>query len=262
MSDDRQLSQKLAALTEELTFEDGAMKIGVGGSSDAVADVLRVIDTTVLSRDLTIRIGDRTVVLGVGGRRVKVLLDASTDLSPDTALIGKTLQKDEIADIVELGALLSRLTAHSGSLLARRDPATRVMAQTDMGVSVAQMSELWQVDPFAERLTGMAKFLSVLGSASLATAQVAASGQAEGFKGDTVLHKAMNAALDARVRPALASQNSKYSKEQAHRLLSFSGALKEGAVLSSVELEGHHILVATAADSWPKLAAAWAASAP
>lgn len=172
MSDDSDLLRKLAALTAERKFDGGAMDLGPSGGDTALAEVLQVIDNTMLPRHLVFSVGPTSVTLSVSGRRLRALIAVQGDVSAQPDLHSKLLTVAEPASLMAVGDVLRELTAKHGTLYVTRLAAQSVDGASDTGVSVSQLVGAWDVDLTSKPPTHIEQFCLALGADLLAMAVI------------------------------------------------------------------------------------------
>lgn len=256
MIDDIQLSKKLAALSGDDHFENGAMRLGAGGDKMALGLILEAIDNTVLPRKLTFSVDGASVTLAVGGRRLSALLETSGPVAGGEKLIGQLLSQSDTDEISALGQLLGDLVERSGAILLTREGAEGRGGQSDTGVAIATLVELWGVDPFAQDLPRLEKITRSLDGVLLAHSKIE-DDQLADPQGDAAMIKALGAALASDLPATVAAFDEIHQDNSIERCITLEHILPDGALFSFLSIDNDVIVLATVSDSWFRVSRAW-----
>lgn len=255
MSNNRELASKLAALSQQSEIEDGAIQMGDLTGAQMLRAVLEAIDNTMLPRQLVISAGDASAALSVGGRRLRSLIAVTGGLDVPEGLLGKQLTRDDKAELKSVAALLEQL-ATKGRLGVAREAVAQSGGQTDTGVGVTRLVELWGADPYAEPLPIIDGFIAALGDVMLAKKVLLPKGDADAV-GAKALLKALDDGWEQGFKAVTEDHAKLYPASVGARCLTKEGLMKGGELVSYVELDDQALLVVTSADSWGKIASVW-----
>ncbi|MEM7470512.1 MAG: hypothetical protein AAF340_04110 [Pseudomonadota bacterium] len=250
------LESKLIALTEPGQFKAGEMVLGPADAPATKAALLSALDNTILPCLITYSVGSSSVVLKAGGRRLRACVAASNDLNPPADALGKTLSADEGETLAEIGSIVNALLACDGMLTMKREVEPAAMGQSDAGVGVKTLSELWKIDFNAKPPTQFEIFESALGETFIASIETDGT-DLTGSRGDTDTADV----LKRDVLPKLVQLEADLTKVKTQRdlpyLMTLNSALPDGALVSLFVAEETRSLVASAPGSLPAVAGAW-----
>lgn len=254
MTDD--LKRKLEALTETAKHSAGTMVLGPSSAPSTMAALLHSIDNTILPCKIAFAVGASSVTLKAGGRRLRACVSASAELNASSDVMDKTLSSDETAILSEIGNILKNLLAQDGTLTMQRISEPSSMGQSDAGVGVKTLANLWGVDIDAAPPTLFETFETALGDTFIASIETDGTART-GARGDTntadvlereVLPKLMQ--LEADLTPIKTRREIPY-------LMTLNSALPDGALVSLFVGQEAKSLVASAPGSLPAVASAW-----
>ncbi|MCY4335998.1 MAG: hypothetical protein OXC60_15170 [Litoreibacter sp.] len=177
MTDD--LEKKLTALTDPAKFDAGAMVLGPAGTEATSAAMLHAIDNTILPCKIVFSIGASSITLAAGGRRLRSCLEASDDLNAPSDALGTTLSSEEQDALIKTGKLINELLRKDGALLMKRHVESASTGQSDAGVGVKTLAELWGVDLDAAPPTQFEAFETALGDSFIASIETDGTARTE-----------------------------------------------------------------------------------
>lgn len=147
MIDEGSIARKLTKLgSEKPIFRGGARVISNGILPPPLAAILDEIDTTILRRKLTFRVGDSALSFVVAGRRLLTLESATDDLAEANPPVGAALSHDDTAMFEAVAAALTLLVREDRSVLVESAPVADSGGRTDIGIPVDRLAELLEVD--------------------------------------------------------------------------------------------------------------------
>jgi len=253
MSDDPQLSGKIEALTQDETFEGGAMLLGPAGTPETTQAMLRAIDMTMLPRDMVFAVGASFLTLAVSGKRVRHVTAASPDMKAE-GLVGQPVNVDDPDAVQSLATALHALFAVDGVLTVKRQAASAALDVGAVGIGLRGLGKVLGRAPAA--VTGsVSTLMGDLYEVLSGYAQIA-DGVITPVKGDAELAAAFTA-----LGPKWAEVSQGHARLRgtaADSILTLDGVLPGGALAHFVSLKGADVVMATAAGSLPEVALAWA----
>ena len=156
------INRKLASLSSEQRYVDGAQVLSVGSTDTNLAAVLQVIDDTMLPRKLVFAAGEAKVACVAAGRRLTSLVETSGNLQLAPGLQGKILSRDDGAALDHMASLFQSLLKTGQALTVTRSQAKGQDGQSDKGINASGLAQAWGVDLDAEPLSPAMMFLSEL----------------------------------------------------------------------------------------------------
>jgi len=185
--DKKALSQKLAALAAtKTTFQDGARVISDGETTPALQAVLQEIDSTVLERKLTFRIGKSYVTMIAGGRRLQGMTKLSGDFDGALKVMGKIVAHDDAEVMSAVAHVMNQFGERGGQITVESSAADKMGTSTDTGVGAAVLADAWGVDLTNEPPTPLGQFIINCG-ASVNASLVIAQGEIIRAKGEKAI---------------------------------------------------------------------------
>ena len=187
MIDKKALSQKLDALAAANTsFQDGARLISDGENPLPLVAILNEIDTTVLERKLTFRIGKSYVTVVAGGRRLQGMTKLSGDIDGALKVMGKIVSHDDDDVMQAVAHVMSQFGSRSGPVTVESASTDKMGTSTDTGVGLTTLSEAWGVELNLVPPTPLCQFIINCG-ASVNASLVIAQGEIVRAKGDKAI---------------------------------------------------------------------------
>ncbi|MEP4196877.1 MAG: hypothetical protein ABJL99_14715 [Aliishimia sp.] len=256
MSMDPDLRRKLAALTAERSYSDGAMDLGPSGGDVAFAAALQAIDNTMLPRDLIFSVGATGVTLRVSGRRLRALLRVEGDLATPAGVLDQLLTTAQPDTLAAVGDVMRKLTALPGTLTLTRVSAPALGGASDAGVTVSALSDVWAIDLDAKPPTDIERFCLALGTNLRAMAVIKDGAVVTGLGDDSLLSelKSLWAGEVSEFDPTFAAFKPLESKNM---IVSRQGLLPGGELACYVKLHKISILAAISVQSMAEIATAW-----
>jgi hypothetical protein len=254
MSND--LENKLTALAEPGKFRDGAMHLGPSGSSTAMAEIIRAIDNTILPRQVELSVGKSSVVISIGGRRLRSLVEASENLQVPDELVEQTLSADSTDNLQAIGQLLQRLLATDGRLTLRRTAGSTASGQMNSGVSVKALAELWGVDLNGKVPSDLEQFQSLLGSNFIASIEVDGQSSSNPLGNANAL-EGLELVLNEKLEPLEQQLANVHLKDRGRQLFVFEGVLPDAMLLGLAIVDDTKLLIAMSKNSFADITMAW-----
>lgn len=187
MIDKKALLQKLNALAASDTkFENGARLIANGETVSVLQAVLHEIDSTVLGRKLTFRIGKSQVTMVVAGRRLQGMTKLSGDLDGALKVMGKIVSRDDTDVMAAVAHVMAQFGEREGVLTVEAGEADKLGTSTDTGVGVGTLADAWGIDLHTATPTVIGQFIINCG-ASVNASLVIAQGEIIRAKGDKAI---------------------------------------------------------------------------
>jgi len=185
--DKKALTQKLAALAStDTSFEKGARIISDGESTAPLLAILQEIDSTVLERKLTFRVGKSYVTVIAGGRRLQGMTKLSGDLDGALKVMGKIISHDDADIMASVAHVMKQIGDREGRVSVETGAGDKMGTSTDTGVGTAILADAWGVDLNAEPPTPLGQFIINCG-ASVNASLVIAQGEIIRAKGDKAI---------------------------------------------------------------------------
>lgn len=257
MNIDAEMQRVLDALTTERVFVDGAMDLGEAGSELALVEAVKLIDTIVLPRVLEFRVGDTSLSLEVGGRRLRCLVSHEGQLPDLRAVRGHLLSGEQPERIAALGAGLRSLILREGRLLvSRHTPQTGSDGVVDGGLPVSALAEAWEIDLDARPPTPVEQFCLALGQNLKAMLVIKAGAITTGL-GDESLQSALKTLWGGQVAgfdPSFAVFAAPVNQDM---IFCHCGLLPDDLVLGFVKINEISILAAISVADPGQIAAIW-----
>jgi hypothetical protein len=197
-------------------------------------------------------IGAATVHAVVAGRRLRGIVEISTDLSGVDAVVGQVLSREDTETLAALGALLKRLCATAPNVTVHSAPARMLGSSAEAGVSTTVMASTWDVDPDAKTQSPIARFLAA--NAPLITASLhVVDGQAPQTMGDAT---ALQTVWETQVTSFRRRHKTLLGKQDGPILICLENALPDQGLALAVA-DGEQCLISCPLDRIVELVPSW-----
>lgn len=251
MSDQTAIATKLAALAAQgEPFKDGHRVIS--HDLPALAAILREIDDTVLERTLVFGIGATAVHAVVAGRRLRGIVEISTELQRMDAVVGQVLSREDPETLAALGAILKQLCATAPNVTVHSAPARALGSSAEAGVSTAVLASAWDIDPAAKPQSPMARLLTANALHITASLHVV-DGQPPQTTGDAT---ALQTVWGTQVTSFRKRHKSLLGKQDGPMLVCLKNALPDQG-LALVVADGEQCLISCPAGRVTDLVTSW-----
>lgn len=256
MSLDPDIRRKLAALTAQRSFSDGAMDLGASGDAVSFAAAVQAIDNTMLPRNLVFSVGPASVTLSVSGRRLRALVDVTGGIPVPEGLLGKLLTATQADDVRAVGAVMQRLVSMEGNLRLARVAASSSGGAADAGVAVSVLCKSWGVDLDAKPPSDIERFCLALGKDLRAMGVIKDGEMNTGLGKENLVAelKQLWAGNVAEFDPTLSAFG---ISERKNVTVTLEGLLSGGETLCFVKLDKVMIFAAVSPASLGRISAAW-----
>ncbi len=252
MSELNALAQKLSALiTKDVVFDAGARVISQGGSPDPITAILDEINDTVLERNLEISAGSETIQLVAAGRRLRGIYSTTADTSTD--VVGKVISREDPDLVKDASLVLSQICADADRLTVRSLMPQPFGKGEERGISVRELSALWQAERDETPKTPMERFLASNAKGVKSVMHVS-KGEIASTSGD---FKALQAIWNNQVLEFRKKNKKVLNGEDGPQLVCLEGVLEDGTAAALVVVDSDIALMAYQPEHFGAMHKSW-----